>query len=222
MRIVTVGLHHQVLTAWAEYRRTLVSAPAVLSFDFHTDVMRCFRGREPDPADSAWRSADAVADAVAKLRHDEHFDWALRGGVIGSAVIAALSPCAVAPEHEKLQVIRHPDLPEVDAMLNDPEAFRPLASSVLSDGFLEPLLADIMPEAGFILDVDCDYFMCPEALDPLHHEVFDTLVKRAGLVTVSLENDWVRLLRLPGGDFSGSLAAEILEERINALLAADR
>lgn len=222
MRIVTVDLHHQVLTAWAEYRRTLSTAPQVVSFDFHTDVMRCFRGALPDPDAGAWHDPESVALAVERLRHDEHFDWALRSQTAADIRIISLSPCAVAPEHENLRVIRHPELPDMDAMLNDPAHFRPWASGVLDDGFLAPLLADELPEKGFILDVDCDYFMCGEALTPARHLIFDTLVNRAGLVTISRESDWVRLLKLPGENIDGTVLAQTLEKTVYAALAADR
>jgi len=221
MQVVTVDLHHQVLTAWAEYRRTLSMPPEVLSFDFHTDVMRCFRRNAPDPEGDAWANPGIVADAVARLRHDEHFDWALRGGAAAEVRIISLSPCAVEPEHEKMQVIRHPGLPDMETMLNVPEQFRPLAAAVLSDGFLAPLVGDKLPEQGFILDVDCDYFLCREALFPEHRRIFDTLVKRAGLVTISRENDWVRLLKLPGENIDGTTLAQTLEKVVYAVLETD-
>lgn len=52
MRIETVDLHHQVLTAWASYRSTLAEAPAVVTFDHHTDTLPAF-GRAPPMKRSA-------------------------------------------------------------------------------------------------------------------------------------------------------------------------
>ena len=127
-------LHHQVLEAWEDFRLNSGIVPEVLSFDFHTDVLNCARRGITLP--------ENAAEAVNVLHHDEHFDWALRKNIISRAVIAALSPCAVMPEHPALEVRNSPLLPDMDTMLNDPDTFRSTAESVFSDSFLLPLLAD--------------------------------------------------------------------------------
>ena len=211
--IIIVDQHHEAVTAWEKISGSCGQIPQVLSLDFHTDVLDCRRRGICLP--------ENAAEAVKILRHDEHFDWALRGGAAAEVRIISLSPCAVEPEHEKMQVIRHPGLPDMETMLNAPEQFRPLAAAVLSDGFLAPLVGDKLPEPGFILDVDCDYFLCREALFPEHRRIFDTLVKRAGLVTISRENDWVRLLKLPGENIDGTTLAQTLEKVVYAVLETD-
>lgn len=201
-KCVLFDLHHEVLTAWEKFSRSGAGIPEVLSLDFHTDVLNCARRGIGFPPD-----AEA---AVKLLHHDEHFDWALRAGIISRAVIVALSPCATAPEHPALEVRRSEVLPEMEVMLNDPERFRPVADMVLDDRFLAPLLADGFPRGNFILDIDCDYFLTGKALVPEQHELIGQLAERAGLITFSCENDWVKILKLPGENFSGKSAAERL------------
>ena len=220
MKCAAVALHHEVLNVWAQYRRERSCAPEVLSLDFHTDVLCALRRGIPEVSPEVWQDSAAVARAVELLHHDEHFDWALRGGIIAAARIIALSPCAVAPEHPDLSVIHPPGLPDMEVMLNDPEHFRPLAQTVLSDGFLSRCLDSWRPEPGFILDIDCDFFMVKQALFPEKSAVFDDLLANAGLVTLSCEEDWVKILRLPGEYFTGAEAAEILEQRLNEITAA--
>ena len=75
---------------------------------------------------------------------------------------------------------------------------------------------------GFIFDIDCDFVLCRKALHPEQHTVFDKLLCRAGLITLSCENDWVKILQLPGENLSGREIAGILEEYCHALAAPDR
>ena len=51
-------------------------------------------------------------------------------------------------------------------MLNDPESFRETAQRVLTDAFLAECLKSWRPEPGFILDIDCDFFLTRSALFP--------------------------------------------------------
>ena len=213
MKVVTVALHHEVLTAWAEYRLTLDHSPQVWSLDFHTDVL-CARRR-------GIALPETAAQAVNELHHDEHFDWALRAGVISRGVIGALAPCSVLPEHPGLTVLRHPGLPELDRMLNADSDFSALAATVLEDDFLCAVFGETLPPAGYILDIDCDYFMCEAALHPQKDRFWHALIARAGLITLSCENEWVKLLRLRGETLTGTAAAAELEKQINAVVAAD-
>ena len=206
-KIAVFDLHHEVLAAWERFSRESGAIPEVLTLDFHTDVLNCAGRGIGSPADAA--------AAVEVLHHDEHFDWALRKKIISKAVILSLSPCSVAPEHPELEVRRREMLPEMDVMLNDPENFRPLADMVLDDRFLAPLLADGFPHGSFILDIDCDFFLTEKSLEPEHHEVIDSLAQRAGLITFSRENDWVKILKLPGEKITGEIIAARLVDRFD-------
>ena len=98
--VVIVENHHQVLPAWAQARQRSLAPLPVWTLDYHTDTMPCFRGNLPPPEDGAWQDPAAVAAAVADLRHDEHFDWALRAGILCEAHIGICG--------ENTDIIAHP------------------------------------------------------------------------------------------------------------------
>ena len=200
--IITVNQHHEVLPAWERCAVTCGRSPQVLTLDFHTDVLDCRKRGIELP--------ETAATAVKLLHHDEHFDWALRKNIISRAVIIALSPCPVPPDHPMLEVRRNVSLPDMDTMLNDAENFRPLAETVLDDSFLAPLLTGDFPAGPYILDIDCDCVMCRKALSPRNSGIIRRLAQNAQLITLSAENDWVRILKLPGEEISGDfIAAEL-------------
>ena len=205
MKTITVDQHHHVLEAWAAYRRELSFAPAALTLDHHTDTLPAFGRTAADEADrqkritaTDYRNPETVTAALTALRHDEHLDLALLSGMISRSIVIAHydNPgCA----NRNIQVVA-PEWPELTELLNSPEKFRPLASSVLEDDFLEPLLeqAAFVPEEnpGFILDIDLDYALTNEVFSPQKSTVFRRLLQHAGLVTLSREDIWLKLLRV--------------------------
>ena len=213
--IRVVSSHHEALGEWARYRRGLDSAPALFTCDHHTDTLPAFGRAAADEADRLrrvaaydYRSDSSIAEALALLRHDEQIDLALRGGVVKRAVIVAHADhpgCA----NERIQVVCDRSWPDMQILLNDPERFRPLAGRVFESDFLRARLAEaeFVPEAGFIFDLDLDYLLVERALAPVDGEVLEELLRRAGLVTVSLEAEWVRLLRIDPGVTAESLLA---------------
>ena len=201
-KCVTVSLHHEVLEAWEKFRKECAVAPQVLSLDFHTDTLNCQRRNIPLPGDAA--------TAVKVLHHDEHFDWALRSGIISQTVIIALSPCAIPPEHPLLDVRNHPDIPDLPTILNAPDTARPVLETVLSDRFLAPLLPENFPSIPYILDIDCDFILCAKALEFPAGSLIGNLAAHAGLITLSEENDWVKILKLPGETVTGTEIARKL------------
>ena len=209
--------HHQVLKAWAEYRRSRENAPAALTLDHHTDTLPAFGRTAADEterqkwiAETDFNLSHSVAGAIKKLRHDEHLDLALRSGMISrSIVIAHFDNPGCANEH--IQVVS-PVWQDLTVLLNDPQRFHPLAASVLEDGFLAPLLekAHFVPEEnpGFILDIDMDYALNSKVFSPAGSTIFHRLLHHAGLVTISREDIWMKLLRTePDWDFERAFAA---------------
>ena len=96
MRIETVDLHHQVLTAWASYRSTLAEAPAVVTFDHHTDTLPAFGRAAADEAERRkwiaavdFREPAAVKAAISRLCHDEHLDLAVKAGIASRSIVVA-------------------------------------------------------------------------------------------------------------------------------------
>ena len=202
----TVSLHHHVLLPWAELRRTLSAAPQVITLDFHTDTLSAAdRGIPAEPG--AWQDPETLQNAVETLHHDEHFDWALRTGLIARADIIAISPQVGEYPHPAMQV--HPLAPELtpDTVLQTPETIRHLADNALD------LLPEIPVNAPYILDVDCDFFLTERSLRIRPDSRFAEWVRHAAMITFSGENDWVKLLRLPGEKITGDAIACCLQEQ---------
>lgn len=106
--VFIVEHHHFALIGWAEVRRRLGYAPALLSFDRHTDTLFAFSGylgatkrlTDDDLVMSGRTekkviqecqkysySAESIEAAVTNLRNDEHIDAAIRIEVIKRAFI---------------------------------------------------------------------------------------------------------------------------------------
>ena len=216
-RFHVTPFHHGVLTFWAAWRRAHETTPVrVLSLDHHTDVVRAFRDDAAEIGEGAWRSPETVESAVARLRHDEHFDWAVKSGLVEEVFIASHT-CATVPADRRLHVLCDPRWPEENEFLREPERCRALADSVLEGDYLFRQFGDIGRYGAFILDIDCDYFLTRRALSPRDGGYFDTLLCRAELVTVSLESDWVRLLKLPKEDITGPFVASAVKTRFENL-----
>ena len=212
--IAIVEAHHQVITHWNDLRRKLNAAPAVWTLDYHTDTMPCFRGTHPAPAPDVWKDPLAAAEAVKLLRHDEHFDWALRAGIISEAHIGICGDNTDIIAHPGISVYRPKDFPSSEVILNSPELFRPQADSVLESNFLSALFPRLpAPGETYILDIDCDYILCRQALYPKDDKIITSLIQNAALITLSTENDWVKILKLPSESITGSEIASILAAR---------
>ena len=198
-------LHHHVLKSWAEMKNSL---PQVISFDHHTDILPAFlryAEAESYPADAG---SDIQRD-IALLRHDEHFDYAIKYNIISSAAIISHTPCCTVP-CEKLQVLYDGDFTE-DEPLNS-EKYRRYFDMALEDDFLEKYLP-FMPEKNYILDIDCDYLLCAKALDIGKKSFIDRLAANAQLITLCRENDWVKILKLPNENISGDMLSSALVSR---------
>ena len=166
--IVIVENHHQVLPAWAQTRRNSSAPLPVWTLDYHTDTMPCFRGNFPPPQDGDWQNPDLVADAVANLRHDEHFDWALRAGILSEAHIGICGENTDIIAHPAISVRRPAELPEPETILNAPEDARSALENFLSDTSLRQMFPRLpRPGEKYILDIDCDCILCRKALFPV-------------------------------------------------------
>ena len=216
--IKIVDQHHQVLEYWAELRRNLPEAPAVWSLDYHTDTMPCFSGELPPPQQNDFQSRKKVAAAISLLRHDEHFDWALRAGIVSRIDLGICGAETDIIAHPGICVRRPAEFPEPELILNSPEISRPYLENFLNDDSLRQLFPHLpAPGENYILDIDCDAILCRQALFPAKSEIIDKLLKNARLITISLENDWVKLLKLPGETITGTEIARIIKEHTRQL-----
>ena len=213
-KAVAVSLHHEVLIPWSRLRERLPAPPPVLSLDFHTDTLCAAARGVPLPVPADGRDPEKLENAVKSLHHDEHFDWALRAGLISKTVIISVSPQTTPLACPGLRVLPFRSAPPVQTILNDPCAVRAFADGLLSGGLPSSAELDFTREADpWILDVDCDVFLTARALEYPEDGLFADWVRRASLITVSRESDWVKLLRLPGEELTGEgLAARLLEK----------
>ena len=214
-----VPLHHEVLIPWAGLRARLPEPPPVLSLDFHTDTLACTARGIPSPGPKDGLDPESVRNAVRTLHHDEHFDWALRAGLISKAVILSISPQIGPTPCPGLHVLPFRDVPSVQTILNDPESARSFADTILSRGLPESEELDFTRSTGpWILDIDCDVFLTGKALEYPEGGLFADWIRRAALITVSRESDWVKLLRFPGKRLTGEFLATLLLEKVRATM----
>lgn len=222
-----VPFHHEVLRAWCRHRREVEQPPAAVTFDHHTDTLPAFsraasgeQEREAWIAGFDWRSDESIENALRKLRHDEHLDLALRGGVISRSIVIAHSTENVITEtlNPRIRVVADDTWPELNFLLNHPEEFRPRASRVFETGWLAARFAEaeFSPEEnpGFLFDLDLDYLLTVDALSPADGTLLQTLLRTAALVTVSREEEWLRLLKL-----DPELSPELLLNRLRSRIA---
>ena len=200
--------HHEVLELWSMVKRSMPEEHiSVVTLDHHTDVVSAFRGKESVPS-GAWKSAEAVKNAISCLKHDEHIDWAIKSGLLEKALVLA-HVNSTPPADDRIKVLHDPKFPDELTQLNEPEKFYPLASKVLDDDFLIPLLGDI-PSGKYILDIDCDNFLCRQALYPEKDTLWKKLIRNACAITISKESDYVRILKMRNEDISGESIADYL------------
>lgn len=186
-------LHHHVLESWYKLR---LKRPFVISFDHHTDILPAFMRSIENGDAPPIPGKDLIAD-IGCLRHDEHFDYALKYGIISGAVIISHTP-AVTVLPENLQVLYNGDFAENEPI--NSERYRIYFDNALEDDFLKDFLP-YFPENNYILDIDCDYFKTCKSLAPRSPEIFRRLVRGAEMITISRESDWVRLLSFENPEY---------------------
>lgn len=196
-KIFVVNSHNEVLLPWAQYRlKCNTPPPAVLVLDHHTDVMPSFRDENIVIEKDCWKDLTELTRTIEKLKHDEHFHFAVASHLVKECLISACVN-GTKPAHPALKVLWDERWEDENKVFAAPEKYRTLADSVLESDYLEARFGKELPE-HFILDIDCDYFATLKSLFPEDPRYFEKMVKSADLITISLEKEWVRLLRFPG------------------------
>ena len=203
-----VSEHHHVLLPWCRFARKTGLRCHAVTLDHHTDVLPAF-GRSEYKGDFDFSSDASVLRNLPFLRHDEHIDWALRAGVLETALILS-EENFTGPAHPAMRISCDPVWPDPQSVLNGtPEAVS-AAEQVLESGYLSRQIGEI--PHPLILDLDLDYFLCEKALHPADDSFFRRLVEEAELITVSLERDWQKILRLPGETLTSDSIFRHLQE----------
>lgn len=186
-------LHHHVLRSWNILR---AKCPAVISFDHHLDILLAFLRYSANNGFPADAGTDLEKD-ISRLQHDEHFDYALKYNIISKAVIISHTP-VVTECPAGLTVLYNGDFAE-DEPLNS-ERFQHYSDMAVEDCFLEQFVSHF-PTENYILDIDCDYFKTEKSLNPEKSSIFRKLVQNAEMITISREDDWVRILTFENPSF---------------------
>lgn len=215
--VYIVEEHHHILLPWAEFRRKSGLHFTSLTLDHHTDVLAAGKGSKAE-LNFDFTDEKSLLKDLSKLRHDEHLDWAVKSGVIERAVIIAHENFTV-PASPELQVVCDPEWPPSQEILDSSAKAKEMADNVLDSAFLDKQLkqAGITSGTNLLLDIDLDYFLTEASLHPKNPESFFEIVRRSPIITVSLERDWVKILRLKNENIS---AESILPELIKLIRRA--
>ena len=205
--------HHQVLPFWAEIAGD-GTLDFILTLDHHTDVLPAFSRLENKPE----INRSEPEKAVVLLRHDEHIDWALRAGIMKEAIILSHENFTI-PAHPAMRVICPELWPETQAILNSEPAAVSAAEKVLEPEYLQYAVFRNDLTKNYILDIDLDNFLCEKALHPEKPEFFLELANHAKGISISMERDWQRILRLKGETFTSNDILSMLETLIGQKFA---
>ena len=209
--------HHHALLPWALERERLGIAPHVLTLDHHTDTLPAFTHYDethetPHDKKIANLSVNAIENALNDLRHDEHFDFAIRNGILASATIFS-------------HVNFSRDVNPAIRIVHDPppddrnETLAAYYARALETEFLAANLrrAPLPPGMPFLLDIDLDYFKGEKSVHPGNSSLFRELIRKSAVITISRERDWVRLLNM---DF-GKRLFPYFEEQLFRIIAGE-
>lgn len=100
--VFVVDDHHKALVAWALHRRSVDTAPILITLDHHTDTHEGFmrhayalaQKRKSRDAETIrrelidkvdWRDDGSLLQAIQHLAHDEHIETATATGILGAA-----------------------------------------------------------------------------------------------------------------------------------------
>lgn len=230
--MVIVEHHHQVLTSWAKYRRTLATAPRLITLDHHTDTSLPFRHylNKNVPSDQHmerrqqlleqinFNNETSVSAVIEQLSHDEHILTAIKTDIISSAFVIAQNArdtdVAVYREHRVccFSVGRNPQ--QRQATIE--ECDRVLESSFLGSAleYFQKIAAQANENFlsnQYILDIDLDYLNTIKSVKPTDSNVFTQLIQGAGLITIATEKNHVALCSREPGLTSEALLESLLK-----------
>ena len=155
------------------------------------------------------KDSQVIEAALKDLRHDEHFDFAIRNDIISSATIFSHVNFS-RDVNPRITIIHDPPPDEERKTLEH------YYSRALETEFLENNLKRApLPERPCILDIDLDYFKGEKSIHPQNSSLFMELIQKSAVITISREQDWVRLLNM---DFGNRLSG-YFEERILQMIS---
>ena len=233
--VYVVDDHHKALAAWALIRRDLDDASYLLTIDHHTDTDEAFRGyaclaayedSSVDEEDLAarllgaidWSSDESIAEAISKLKHDEHIHAATKSGILGASFSIQLSDQGgcVEPNAEGIYVVPHKRAMTCQKKVYDDECALHHALEIIETPYLDDQMRRIgeitkclgqadIETLPYILDIDLDAFHSMKAAQPDDASTFRRLIRGAYAITIATEAECVRQLwkdkdNLPSAD----------------------
>ena len=210
-RVYEVEDHHPVLIPWKQERDRLNTPFHVLTLDHHTDTLGAFTHYNSVHSDSP-RSplCEDLEEAIRLLRHDEHFDFAVRNDIIRSAAIFSHVNFSI-DVNPAVRIVHTPPEPGTEEQYY---------AQILETEFLKKNLEEAPLTEPFVLDIDLDVFKGARSIQPREPELFYELIRRAEAITISRERDWVRLLNLDYGKLQYEYFLEHLLEHIGKALSS--
>lgn len=220
--VYVVDDHHKVLAAWALIRRGLVDAPYLLTIDHHTDTDEAFRSHvclaayedssveEEDLAVKLiaavdWTTDESIAEAISKLKHDEHIHAATKSGILAVSFSIQLSDQEgyVEPNEDGVYVVPHKCAMACQKKVYDDECVIHHALEIIETPYLDDQLRRIgeitkslgLLEIGalpYILDIDLDAFHSMKAAQPDDASTFHQLIRGALAITIATESECVK------------------------------
>lgn len=219
--VYVVDDHHKALAAWAKLRRGLDAPPYLLTIDHHTDTDDAFAGHasltafdNPSIDEQAlaadllaavdWRSDASLADAIEKLKHDEHIHAATRSGVLAASFSIQLSDSSGygEPNEQGLYVVPFKCAIGCSKSVYDDDCVIHHAVEIIETRYLDDQLSrlgEITQRLGFrniehmpyILDIDLDAFHSMKAANPDDATTFHRLIRGALAISIATEAEWV-------------------------------
>lgn len=245
--VYIVESHQSVLEPWAEIRRSLTVAPALLTLDHHTDTnapfnAHRFRAAGSSHTDQAIAKKEAllpemiaalryedeasVQQAIVLLKNDEHITTAIEAGIPLRAFVVhhsfnrpvpRLIYCTTASCTVECQEFDHSDCQAKHS------------AQMLESVYLDRALADLNAKAQndgipaveaepYILDIDLDYFHAETSIEPADTATFYRLVGKAIAITIAKEPTYVTSCRDKGSKISSATLLERMKEHIEAAM----
>ena len=248
--VYVVDDHHKALAPWALIRRQFAAAPYLLTIDHHTDTDDAFASYvslttfgDPSldgPALAAemlaaidWRRDDSVANAIAKLKHDEHIHAATMSGVLAASFSIQFSDSGGygEPNEARLYVVPFKCAMDCAKRVYDDECVVHHAVEIIETRYLDDQLARLremtnrlgLPDIEalpYILDIDLDVFHSMKAATPDDASTFRRLIRGAVGMTIATEAEWVKeVWEDDDHEPSAERLLEIVLDHINAAWA---
>ena len=228
-KIYIVEKHNEILEAWE-----LINAKNVFCLDRHADSNKAFenfayyaienRGistanpkfnfeteKLANELVENYRNGNVlISDCIKKITHMEHFDFAVRSGILEYVFIFGAK--YNSSNFNESVLLLNGDTDDGLFMIKPIIQFSPglplKSNCVFNDFAIESCylnlgidqISFLLPDffENFIFDIDLDYFNTKKSIDPKDFASFKILVTNAKAITISMERDYVDSEKLAG------------------------